>query len=96
MEIQRLAVSIRARVNELPKRNTAEIRSLRRRLSAELKAGTAEAMLDLAMLLIEQGIEYRFIAYELIANHPAASQSLKWSRQCRGHYESLQNVMHAR
>jgi 3-methyladenine DNA glycosylase AlkD len=75
-DIQRLVASIRSRLNDLPLRNTSEIRSLRRLISRELSGASAEVVFDLAEALIDHGFEFRFIAYELVANHAAARRQL--------------------
>src|SRR5262245_28359541 len=58
----------------LPVRNAPALRALQRRFSRRIAGESAREVLPLARRLVNAGgIERRFIAYELVAHHPAAS-----------------------
>jgi len=64
----------------LPVRNVPALRTLRRRFSRRIAGEPAREVLALARRFVNAGgIERRFIAYELVAHHPAASGSLRRS-----------------
>lgn len=72
-----LTSSITERVRRLPARDTPHLRALRREVSREIRDADARAVLDLAKALIDSGAwEMRFIAYELVANHPMVMRAL--------------------
>jgi len=64
-----------AEVDALVKRNTPNIRAIRRRYSKMLRAECADCLFDLAQIFLHKGI-HRWVAYELIRCHPAAYPSL--------------------
>ncbi|MEW5814157.1 MAG: DNA alkylation repair protein [Spirochaetota bacterium] len=67
--------SIEAEIKALPVRNTQTMRVIRRKYSRLLKQASTEFILHLARKLLE--IEaYRWIAYELIANHTPSFECL--------------------
>jgi 3-methyladenine DNA glycosylase AlkD len=60
-------------LSELPDHSAASLRSLRRRLSRELRSESAKDVLALAHAVSQSGGSgKRFIAYEVILEHPAA------------------------
>src|ERR1043166_9918210 len=63
-----------ARLRAAP-RNTEGLRAVRRRISKEIAALDRTAVLDLAQHLVELRSS-RFVAYELVANHRAAIESI--------------------
>src|ERR1044071_7854505 len=66
------ANSVIQRINELPVRNTATIRQLRRRIAKELAAMDRKSALQLAYELVDNGgSNGRWVAYELVRGHPA-------------------------
>jgi 3-methyladenine DNA glycosylase AlkD len=70
-----VAVQIADEIDQLPRRNTPNIRAIRRRYSRELQAEPAATIYALARQLID-GHELRWVAYELIGDHKGAYQSL--------------------
>jgi 3-methyladenine DNA glycosylase AlkD len=70
-----LAAEIMAEARALPVRNTPSVRAVRRRYSRALRAADAAAILGLAREL-RRAYGQHWIAYELIAAHPAAFRSL--------------------
>jgi 3-methyladenine DNA glycosylase AlkD len=72
-----LAAEMIQTIDGLPARNTASIRAVRRRYSRQLRSAGAVTVIELALqLLHKQRPELRFVAYELIQNHPAAVRRL--------------------
>lgn len=70
-----VALEIEAEICALAVRNTPNERAVRRKFSQLLKQANPEFILDVArMLLTYDG--YRWLAYELIASHPAAFQRI--------------------
>jgi len=68
---------IDARLRALPDLATENVRAVRREFSKRLSNASPQAVIDLALgLLNKPGIEHRFIAYELIHHHRAALGSL--------------------
>ena len=74
-EVRRLAEEIEAEVRDLPVRNVATVRAVRRAHSRRLRAASAAFVLALGRELVH-GHGHRWLGYELIANHKAAFASL--------------------
>lgn len=70
-----LAAQLIAETDALPVKNTATMRRIRRKYSWKLKAADADFVLALARTLIKQA-GMRWVAHELIANHPLAFKSI--------------------
>jgi len=68
-----VALAIDADIRALPVQNTPNERAIRRKYSRMLKDSNPEFILDVARALIKQ---HRWLAYELVAAHKAAFQSL--------------------
>jgi len=68
-----VALAIDAEIRALPVQNTPNERAIRRKYSRMLKDSNPEFILDVARALIKQ---HRWLAYELVAAHKAAFQSL--------------------
>jgi 3-methyladenine DNA glycosylase AlkD len=66
-----IAAEIDAEIRALPVRNTPNERAIRRKYSQLLKQASPEFVLDVASKLLKDN-SYRWIAYELIANHREA------------------------
>ena len=62
-------------VDALVKRNTPNMRAIRRRYSKMLRSESADYILNLAHIFLNKGL-HRWVAYELIRCHPAAYPSL--------------------
>jgi 3-methyladenine DNA glycosylase AlkD len=71
----KIASAIEAEIEALPVRNTPNQRTIRRRYSHAFKQGSPDFVLRLAKRLCEVD-DYRWFAYELIENHPAAFKLL--------------------
>jgi hypothetical protein len=68
-----LAQEIDERLSSLPHSTTEELRQVRREFSKRLKDAAPHVVIELGMLLLEvPQMEYRFVVYELIHNHPSA------------------------
>lgn len=64
-------------IGQLPQRNAAGLRELRRRFSKELAEVDRGAVLDLATRLVQSGDwGARVIAYELVKYHPGAREGI--------------------
>lgn len=74
-----IARDIAAEILALPRRNTPNVRAVRRRYSRKLKAADATLILDLARELLHQHGQ-RWVAYELVAAHPQAFRCLDEAR----------------
>ncbi|MBN1246543.1 MAG: DNA alkylation repair protein [Anaerolineae bacterium] len=74
-QVETIAGAYDARIQALPKRNTPNIRAVRREFTSKLKAAPPEVVLGLAMTLVHQ-YGYRGDAYELLRYHKAAFESL--------------------
>ena len=74
-EISRVKERIEAEIRALPARDTASMRPIRKDFSRQLAGFSPEFVLGLAGEMIEDDL-YRWFAYELVANHRAAFQSL--------------------
>ena len=74
-DVDDTVAAIQADLRALPVRNTGTMRDVRRRYSRELKTASADFILQLARKLI-QTESTRWIAYELIQNHPQAFKCL--------------------
>ena len=70
-----MASAIRAELDALPVRNTATMRAVRRKYSAWLRPASADVVLQVARILLENAAT-RWIAYELVRAHRSAFQSL--------------------
>jgi len=75
LDVKPLAAQIDAEIRALPVRNTPNVRAIRRRYSKALKGARAQFVLDLTRELVQE-YGYRGSAYELIASHRRAFQSL--------------------
>lgn len=74
-DVQIRATEIASSINALPQRNTPNVRALRRNFSKRLAGADPDFILALAHELIDRH-ELRWVAYELVADHKAAYQSL--------------------
>ena len=71
--VSALAQEIDERLSAMPRAATEDLRQLRREFSKRLKDAAPYVVIELASLLLEvPGMQYRFIAYELIHHHPGA------------------------
>src|ERR1700734_4329240 len=71
--VSALAQEIDERLSAMPRAATADLRQLRREFSKRLKDAAPYVVIELASLLLEgPGMDYRFVAYELIYHHPQA------------------------
>lgn len=73
MDVETLAEGIDRRIRALPQRRTEPIRRIRREYSKRLRDAPGGDILALADALLSR---HRWVAYELVANHPAAMGSL--------------------
>src|SRR5438477_3807590 len=72
-----LAQEIWAAIQALPSRTTAKVRALRREYSKHIARAAPEAVVALALRLLETpDFLTRFVAYELVATHRGALRSL--------------------
>lgn len=70
-----VAAEIDAEIRSLPVRNTLSVRAIRRRHSGRLRGQDAELVLEVARVLLKEHGR-RWVAYEIIAHHPAAFRTL--------------------
>lgn len=76
-QIDQLAQSIEARTHALPDKSVDPVRELRKEFSKQIAKWPAEDVVALGLKLVAlPDFLFRFIAYELIAGHKAARQSL--------------------
>jgi len=76
--VEKFVEEIVSRVRELHPHNTATLRNLRKEFSKRLAKSSPQEVVDIALRLLEfSGMDYRFIAYELVCRHRAALQSLR-------------------
>lgn len=66
-------------LESLPERKTAPMRRVRRTYSHRLKDASADEVFEVAGNILESG-EFRWIAYELIGEHPGAFRALDRER----------------
>jgi 3-methyladenine DNA glycosylase AlkD len=78
--IDDLSKEITAKLARVSKKNTANIRGVRRAFSRRLATAPGDFVFDLAMRIITEGVAPRFFAYELVQHHHEASRSLNSSR----------------
>lgn len=72
---EEIAAEIDAEIRALPVRNTPNERAIRRKYSQLLKQASPEFVRDVASKLLKD-YSYRWIAYELIANHREALRQI--------------------
>jgi 3-methyladenine DNA glycosylase AlkD len=73
-----LTEEIQSRVQALPLGRVADLRAVRREFSKLLKDAHPDLIFEVALNLLGlAGIDYRFIAYELVQHHPATMAGLK-------------------
>jgi len=78
MNVSALTDQLRERYRSLSIRNTPALRGLRREYSKRIAKAPAKDVLALARRLLQvRDSSFRFLAYELILKHPAASASLR-------------------
>ena len=75
MKPKELASKLIRDLESLPERKTAPMREVRRKTSHTLRAENAQYVLEAAHAIVDTN-QYRWIAYELIADHPAAFHAL--------------------
>lgn len=75
MEPNELADELAEELDAVPQRRTAPLRAVRRDYTRRIADRPAGFVLDLAHAILDTG-RYRWIAYELIADHRAAFRSL--------------------
>lgn len=72
------AAHILRTIGELPRRNTAAIRQLRRTISVELSGAERGAVVSLALDLVQSGDSNgRWVGYEIVQHHGAARDGLR-------------------
>ena len=79
IEIDELVNEIDSRIRALPNLKTESIRSVRKEYSKQLAHTSPQIVVTLSLRLIQldrPGLEYRFVAYELVCYHKAALRSL--------------------
>jgi 3-methyladenine DNA glycosylase AlkD len=74
VEAEALAEQIALRIRALPEQRTQPIRRVRREYSKRLQAAPADAVVALAMALLDR---HRWVAYELIYHHPGGLACLR-------------------
>jgi 3-methyladenine DNA glycosylase AlkD len=80
-----IAAEIDARLRSLPAKDTPRVRDVRRAWSRDLCPAPGHLVLAVAMIL-RRRYGYRFVPYELIANHPGAYRLLTEARlEALGH-----------
>ncbi len=75
MDPEGLADQIYRRIRELPRKNTPSIRTIRKEFTRLLRQADASLVLEVARAIIERG-EHRWVAYELIHEHPGAMRRI--------------------
>ncbi|KAF0109207.1 MAG: hypothetical protein FD146_251 [Anaerolineaceae bacterium] len=75
LDAKALAATVDAELRTLPAQNTPNARSVRRKYSQMLKKAAPESVLAVARELFKN-LRHRWVAYEMIAAHKAAFQSL--------------------
>ena len=76
--IEALDNEIDNRIRGLQPLNTENLRAVRREFSKRVIDASAGQVLKLALTLLDhEGIEFRFVAYELVSHHRPALQSLR-------------------
>ena len=75
MQPKELASTLITELESLPTRATAPMRTVRRRYSKELRSREAPYVFEVAQIILDSG-KHRWIAYELIHDHPAAFHAL--------------------
>ena len=75
MNPNELADALVEQLDALPEPRTPPMRTVRRTYSRRVADRAAEFVLNMARTILDRG-RYRWIAYELIADHPAAFRSL--------------------
>ena len=79
IEIDELVNEIDSRIRALPNLKTESMRSVRKEYSKQLAHTSPQIVVTLSLRLIQldrPGLEYRFVAYELVCYHKAALRSL--------------------
>jgi 3-methyladenine DNA glycosylase AlkD len=78
MKPEEITTEIRRRVHSTDSWNTQGLRKLRREFTRRLAALDSRFLLELALQLVaEADFLFRFMAYELVAHHPAALSGLR-------------------
>lgn len=78
VDVEALVADIDACLRALPSLKTEDVRAVRREFSKRLAKAPAHVVIKLALRLLDyHGIEYRFVAYELVCHHRAALRSLR-------------------
>jgi 3-methyladenine DNA glycosylase AlkD len=75
MEPQDFASALVTELESLPEMRTAPMRRVRRKYSKLLRSEEAPYVFEVAQTILDSG-KHRWIAYELIRDHPAAFRSL--------------------
>lgn len=77
IDVEEIAKEIGERLRALPAIKTEAIRAIRHEFSKRLAKAPPQAVIRLALRLLDfSGIEYRIVAYELICHHRAALRGL--------------------
>jgi 3-methyladenine DNA glycosylase AlkD len=74
VDVEAVAAEIVDDIRALPRLNTAEIRTVRRRYSERLARASSDDIIELAHRLI--ALDHRWVGYELVYYHRAAQASL--------------------
>jgi hypothetical protein len=77
LDVRALATEIDRRVRAVPAPSTEAIRRVRREYSRRLRSAPAEQVLALALALVER---QRWVAYELVGQHPGGLAGLDLER----------------
>jgi hypothetical protein len=77
MEPNELADQLIEELHAVPKQRAAPLRAVRRDYTRRIADRPAGFVVDLTRAILDTG-RYRWIAYELIAEHQAAFRTLEW------------------
>jgi 3-methyladenine DNA glycosylase AlkD len=59
--------------------STPVLRAIRKNISRKIRSLDRRIVIEAALALISRNRVHRFIAYELVQNHPAAMEGIEWS-----------------
>ena len=76
---KQLAAEVEKAILSAPSSSTPVLRAIRKKISRKIITWDRQIIIEAALALINRNQIHRFIPYELVQNHPAATEGITWS-----------------
>ena len=76
---KQLAAEVEKAILSAPSSSTPVLRAIRKKISRKIITWDRQIIIEAALALINRNQIHRFIPYELVQNHPVATEGITWS-----------------